>query len=192
MKGRRFEVDLRLIAAAVAALIAGLAVAAATSPPPTVEIVTAASAVAPGVPLADLELETRETGDPGGALLASDLDAVADHVLIAPLEAGDPLLASLLAPPSDRHGTVIGLTLRSEQAVHGALRAGDTVAVYVTRDELPPRRLASSTLVLAATQGTAGLGSTDVSLLLAVDDRLARDLIRAQHEAQLYLVRVGR
>jgi hypothetical protein len=190
MRRPRLDVDLRLLTASVAALVAGLLVLAVTRAPATVEIVTAAAPLPPGVAVGSLPTSVARVIEPGGALLAADLEQAADLTLAAPLEPGDPVLASLLIPSGADRQHVIGLTLRSEQAVHGRLVAGDTVAVYGTRDDMPPRRIAASVLVLDAEAGVMSTG--DVAVLLAVDERLALDLIRTLHEQYVYLVRVGR
>lgn len=190
MRRPRLDVDIRLLTASVAALVAGLLVLAVTRAPATVEIVTAAAPLPPGVAIGSLPTAVARVVEPGGALLAADLEHMADLTLAAALDPGDPILASLLVPPAADRRSVIGLTLRPEQAVHGRLVAGDTVAVYGTRDDLPPRRIASSVLVLDAGAGVMSTG--DVAVLLAVDDRLALDLIRTLHEQRVYLVRVGR
>jgi len=192
MKRRRFEIDTRLLVAAVAALIAGLGFASVTRPPATVDVVTASGPVPPGVAVGSLSLTTTPMVGPTNVLLATDLESMGDHVLATGLADGDPLLVSLLRPPPGARHNTLGLTLKSEQAVHGHLEAGDTVAVYALRDELPPLRLASSVTVLAAGSNNGGLGSSDVAVLLAVDNRQALDLIRSTHEGSLYLVRLGR
>jgi hypothetical protein len=190
MRRPQLDVDVRLLTASVAALVAGLLVLSVTRAPATVEIVTAEAPLPPGVAIGTLPTGVARVVAPGGALLAADLEHMADLMLAAPLGPGDPILTSLLVPSAGDRKHVIGLTLRSEQAVHGHLVAGDTVAVYGTRDDLPPRRIATSVLVLAADPGTMGTG--DVAVLLAVDDRLALDLIRTVHEQRIYLVRIGR
>jgi hypothetical protein len=188
----RVRVDVRLVAAAAAALVAGGIVLALTRPPATVDIVTAAAALPPGVPLSELPLETTQVRDRSGALLAGELDLLSGWVLAAALGEGDPVLESLVVPPpAGRHDT-IGLSLRSDRAVHGDLVPGDTVAVYATRDELAPLRLAPAVLVLAAGAAGGGLTSSDVAVLLAVDDRLASQIIRAAAASSIHLVRVGR
>jgi hypothetical protein len=189
--GRRLEVDARMLAASLAALVAGLAVLGMSRGPAEVEVVIAAAPLPAGVALGGLPLEVTRVRDPSGALLASEVDAVADRTLAAPLGAGDLILESLLVGPTSDRRHAIGLTLRPEQAVHGDLVAGDTVAVYAVRDELPPMRLAAAVPVLSASSG-GSFGSGDVAVLLSVDDRLAADLVRAVHRSSLYLVRVGR
>lgn len=192
MRARRFEIDLRLALAAALALVAGLATAALTAPPETTDIVVADGALPPGVALGSLPTRVVPTVDPGPVLLAADLEGAADLVLTAPLADGDPILQSLLVDPPSARLDTIGLTLRSERAVHGDLVAGDRVAVYALGDDTAPRRLAPSVLVLDADQGAGGFGTSDVAVLLAVSDRQARDLIRGVDEGSLYLVKVTR
>lgn len=191
MIGRRFEVDVRMLAASLAALVAGLAVLGMSRGPAEVEVVIAAAPLPSGVALGSLPLEVARVRDRSGALLASEVDVVADRTLAAPLAAGDLILESLLVGPTGDRRHAIGLTLSPEQAVHGDLVAGDTVAVYAVRDELPPMRLAAAVPVLSASS-SGSFGSGDVAVLLSVDDRLAADLVRAVHRSSLYLVRVGR
>jgi hypothetical protein len=192
VRGRRFELDLRIALAAIAALVAGLGTAALTAPPSTIDVVVADGPLPPGVAIGSLPTRAVPFVQPGPVLLAADLDAASGLVLTTPLANGDPVLLSLLAPPPSARLDTIGLTLRSDRAVHGDLVAGDRVAVYALRDDASPRRLAPSVLVLDAAPGAGGLGSSDVALLLAVSDRQARDLIRGVDEGSLYLVKVDR
>ena len=188
---RRVHLDLRLVIAGVLALGAGLAVHALTRPDPTIDAVVAAGPLAPGVRLADLPLTTRTMTAGPGLLASADLPSVADHALIAALDAGDPLLGALLAPPADSGRDIIGLTLDPAHAVQGAVVAGDRVDIYATSDD-GTHRLATGVLVLDALAGAGGLGGNDVALLLAVDDDLALALVAAARGGQLDLVRLGR
>lgn len=188
----RLDVDLRLLGASLASLAAGLIVLFLTRGPATVETVVAARPLPPGVALGSLPLETVRVSDPGGAILSTDIATVAGMVLTAPLDTGDPILWSLLSEPEASRRNVIGLTLRPEQAVHGTLVAGDRVAVYAMRDDLPPHRLAPSVLVLSADAAGAGFGAGDVAVLLEVDERLTRQLVRSIHDLGVYLVKVNR
>jgi hypothetical protein len=191
-KGRRFELDLRQALAAGAALIAGLATAALTAPPATIDVIVADGPLPPGVAIAALPTRAVATVDPGPVLHAADLDAASTMVLSAPLAEGDPILLSLLVESPAARLDTIGLSLKSDRAVHGDLVAGDRVAVYALSEDASPRRLAPSVLVLDADAAAGGLGSSDVAVLLAVSDRQARDLIRGVDEGSLYLVKVDR
>lgn len=188
---RRLQVDLRLVFAGVLALAAGLGVHALTRPAPTVEAVVAAGPLPPGVPIADLPVATRSLPPDDGLLTRDDLAVMAGHSLATALDAGDPILRSLLVTPSGAGFDVMALTLDPAHAVQGALAPGDLVDIYATGIE-GTIRLATEVLVLDAVLGAGGLGGSDVSLLVAVDDDLAHTLVAAARAGELDLVRRGR
>ena len=185
---KRIQVDLRLAVAAILAVAAGAVVHAVTRPAPQVEVLVAEAPLPPGTRLGDLALAVRLMTPSPGLVLADQAASFADHSLAASLSPGDPILASLLiAPPADRPD-VAALTLDAAHAVQGDLVAGDRIDVYVSRMGVT-ELLAPDVLVLAATTGSGGLGGSDVSLLVAVDQELAMALVEAVHTAEIDLVR---
>jgi hypothetical protein len=143
------------------------------------------------VRLGDLDLSIAAAPPLPGFVAAADLEALADHTLAARLDAGSPLLASLLVPPPQAHRDVAALTLDPAHAVQGDLVAGDLVDIYITTSGAT-ELLAADVLVLAASTGRGGLEGGDTSLLLAVDTELAARLVAAVHNAEVDLVRRGR
>jgi len=186
----RIRLDLRLVVAAALALFAGLGVMSITRPPARVSVLFAAEALPVGTPLGDLSLETRSVEPMDGLVLADQVEGIADWSLRVPLDPGAPLTAAVLEPPPGLLPDLVAVTLEPEHAVQGSLEAGDLVDIYVT-DEDGTRVLARSITVIAATLGAGGLGGSDVSLLLAVDDALAPQLIAALQTASIDLVLVA-
>ena len=188
---RRFDLDVRLVVAAVLALAAGAVVHAVTRPAPQIEVLTAETALPPGVRLADLPIISRRVTPMPGLVPADRAGELAEYSLIEGLAAGDPLLASLLVAPPTSRPDVLALSLDPAHAVQGDLVAGDRIDIYISQaggTEL----LASDVVVIAASTGAGGLGGGDTALLLAVDAALARDLVAAVHTAELDLVRRSR
>jgi hypothetical protein len=188
---RRVHIDVRLAGAAVLALVAGAGVHTLTQPVAAVDVLVAAAPLPPGVRLGDLELTSVAAPPLPGLVTAAELETIADHTLVARLDAGSPLLTSLLVPPPQLRRDVAALTLAPAHAVQGDLVAGDLVDIYVTSPE-GTELLAADVLVLAAATGSGGLEGGDTSLLLAVDAGLASRLVAAVHNAEIDLVRRGR
>lgn len=187
---RRLTLDSRMLAAAALAAIAALVVLAVTRPEPTTDVLVAAAPGAAGTPLAALDLGTRPVSDSGGLVSSVDREAMADHVLLVDIEAGTPVVASILADPATGAGVdVIGLELASEAAVHGMLEPGDSVDIYV--DTVPDAPVASDVPVVGVFTDGGSLGLGDVGVLLAVDDTLAL-VVAATDGSAIHLVRKGR
>ena len=188
---KRFQIDMRLIGAAVLALATGLGVHALTRPPAMVPVLVAAEDLAPGIPLSQLATEIRQLPAYPGLLTAATAESVGDHVLATRLTAGDPLLVSLLIPPRGTRSDIAAITLALEHAVQGDLVAGDLVDIYVSTAEATTL-LAEDVLIVSAVSTGDGFGSGEVSLLLAVDPRLASLLVEATNVGELDLVRKAR
>lgn len=185
----RIRLDLRLVAAAGFALIAGLAVLSLTRPPERVSVLVAAETLPTGVPLESLSF-TEATVEPiAGLILSERSPDLAGWSLAVPLQEGAPLTESVLSPPPGSIPDLIAVTLELGHAVQGQLAAGDLVDIYVT-DEVGTRLLAGAVMVISAEVGTGGLGGGDVALLLAVDKALALQVVAATHTAEIDLVRV--
>jgi hypothetical protein len=135
--------------------------------------------------------------DATGLVAGEDTATLVGWTLAAPLAAGEPLLPSLLRAPAQRsRPDVLALSLERDRAVLGEVQAGDRIDIYVTTDALEgpaETRLAAAGLyVVAAGPAPSGLGGEDrVDLLLAVDDTLALDLVRARNQGALDIVKVG-
>ncbi len=188
---KRFDLDVRLVVAAVLALVAGAVVHALTRPAPQIEVLFAEAALAPGVRLADLPIVTRHVSPMPGLVPAERATELAEHSLSQGLAAGDPLLTSLLVAPPTSRPDVLALSLDPAHAVQGDLVAGDRIDIYVSRAGAT-ELLASDVVVIAAATGAGGLGGSDTELLLAVDAALAHDLVEAVRTAELDVVRRSR
>jgi Flp pilus assembly protein CpaB len=186
----RIRIDLRLAAASVLALAAGIGVLAITRPPQTVEALVAAADLPPGMPLAGLDLETRDLAPLPGLVPSRRLDRLSEHSLLIPLGKGEPLFESMLGAEGDRpHG--VALTLSPGNSVQGQVVPGDAVDIYATSGG-ETSLLASRIVVLWVESGRGGLSGFDVALVLAVDEDLAPALIQAAHTGSIDLARVPR
>lgn len=184
---RRVQVDARLLVASLLALLAGGLVHSLTRPQPTVAVLVAAAPLAAGSRVADLDLTTRQVAAVAGFVPAAERDAFADHTLVAPLAAGDPLLTSLLTDRPGSRPDVVALTLDPAHAVQGDLTAGDRVDVYVSADG--GTRLLAGDVAVVSVAVDDRLGGGDVALLLAVDQDTALTLVAAMRSSDLDLVR---
>ncbi len=188
---RKLRIDLRMAGAAALALITGIGVHLATRPEPTVQVLVATSPLPPGVRLSELDVALRPMPLFPGMVTAGQVADLTAHTLVAALDAGDPVLHSLLVPPQGDHPDVAALTLDPAHAVQGDLVPGDRVDIYSSGNGTTTL-LADEVLVIAATRGSGGLEGGDVSLLLAVDRQLALRLLEGAHTTQLDLVRRAR
>ncbi len=188
---KRLQVDLRLVVAAVLALVAGVGVHTVTRPQPSIPVLVAAADLPPGVPLADLATEVRPMAPYPGLVSAAAASDLANHTLAVPLVAGDLLMASVLIAPPGSQPDVAALTLDRAHAVQGDLQAGDLVDIYVT-DQAGSSLLAADVLIISATAAAGTFDDGTVALLIAVDRSLAQRLLAATHAAELDLVRRAR
>jgi hypothetical protein len=187
---RRLRVDLRLVVAAVLALVAGLGVLALTRPPERVAVLLAADQLPSGTRVVDAALREAQVEPLDGLLLASDLEAFSDWTFDVAVPADSPLTMAMLSPPRGITPDVVALTLERGHAVQGLLAPGDLVDIYVTNDG-GTGLLASRVQVVYAEIGSSGLGASDVSLLLAIDDKsMTARLVTAIHSASMDLVLV--
>ena len=188
---RRIRIDARFAVTGVLALIAAIIVMTLTRPSERVSVLVAGAPLPPGVALSDLPVDERLTEPIAGLITAEEMPGLADRVLLVPVEAGSPLLMSMLAPPGGPTSDVVAVTLEPGNAVQGDLRPGDRVDVYVS-DDLGTRRIAESMTVADVAVGGGGLGGNEVAVLLAVDTALAEQIITAMHTGSIDLVRRGR
>jgi Flp pilus assembly protein CpaB len=180
----------------------GLAAAAAllvlwlTRPAPTVPVLVAGSDLPAATPISALDLSVRHTADATGMVVGDSPGDLSDWVLAAPLAAGEPLLPSLLRPPEVQTApNLLALEIDEAHAVLGRLDPGDRVDIYASTSPLgaptETRLIAHSVYVVDATVSDSSVGSSQVQLLLAVDDELAATLTAAMNGDDLDLVRVG-
>jgi Flp pilus assembly protein CpaB len=180
----------------------GLAAAAAllvlwlTRPAPTVPVLVAGSDLPAATPISELDLSVRHTADATGMVVGDSPGDLSDWVLAAPLAAGEPLLPSLLRPPEVQTApNLLALEIDEAHAVLGRLDPGDRVDIYASTSPLgaptETRLIAHSVYVVDATVSDSSVGSSQVQLLLAVDDGLAATLTAAMNGGDLDLVRVG-
>lgn len=189
---KRIQIDLRLAIAAMLAVAAGMLVHAVTRPGPQIEVLVAAASLPPDTRIGDLAITTRRMTPSPGLVSADEAASLADHSLAAALSPGEPILASLLISPSTSSPAVAALTLDPAHAVQGDLVAGDRIDIYVSRAGDATELLASDVLVLSSTTEVGGIGSGEVSLLIAVDGDLGRAVIEAVHTAEIDLIRRSR
>jgi Flp pilus assembly protein CpaB len=180
----------------------GLAAAAAllvlwlTRPAPTVPVLVAGSDLPAATPISALDLSVRHTADATGMVVGDSPGDLSDWVLAAPLAAGEPLLPSLLRPPEVQTApNLLALEIDEAHVVLGRLDPGDRVDIYASTSPLgaptETRLIAHSVYVVDATVSDSSVGSSQVQLLLAVDDELAATLTAAMNGDDLDLVRVG-
>jgi len=147
-------------------------------------------------PISELDLSVRHTADATGMVVGDSPGDLSDWVLAAPLAAGEPLLPSLLRPPEVQTApNLLALEIDEAHAVLGRLDPGDRVDIYASTSPLgaptETQLIAHSVYVVDATVSDSSVGSSQVQLLLAVDDELAATLTAAMNGGDLDLVRVG-
>ena len=180
----------------------GLAAAAAllvlwlTRPAPTVPVLVAGSDLPAATPISELDLSVRHTADATGMVVGDSPGDLSAWVLAAPLAAGEPLLPSLLRPPEVQTApNLLALEIDEAHAVLGRLNPGDRVDIYASTSApgapTETRLIAHSVYIVDAAVSDSSVGSSQVQLLLAVDDELAATLTAAMNAGDLDLVRVG-
>lgn len=197
MRGRP-GLDRRTLLGGALAVGAAVLVIVITRPAPTTGVLVAAADLAAGVPLGTQAVEVRRTGTPDGLVVAEDPTSFAQWALSAPLDAGEPIPASLLVPEARLlHPDVVAMALDEDHAVLGILRTGDLVDVYLTspgeEGEPVTEPVARRVFVVDVGEGSEGLGASQAArLLLAADGDLAATLVHAMRSGDVDLVRVGR
>ncbi len=196
---RRLEfpsVDRRTLVGVALAAFAAVAVLTATRPAPTVPVLVATSDLAAGVPLAELDVGVREVADPTGLVVGDDIGQLSQWVLARPVDAGEPIVPSLLRPPETvSASSTMALSLEATHAVLGRLSPGDLVDVYVTTggpgEGKTTTRVATDVYLVDAVLRPSSVGEDHVDLVVAVDDPLAATLTSAAAAGTIDLVRVG-
>lgn len=187
----RVRFDLRLVGAAVLALIAGLGVLALTRPPQRVAVLVAAEDLPAGAIVGEAALGEADVEPLDGLLLVDDVGDIAEWTLSLSIPAGAPITHAMISPPTGSTPDLVGLTLDRAHAVQGRIVPGDLVDIYITDDE-GAHLLATGIQVVLAEVGSGGLGGNAVSLLLAVRDRsLVAELVTAIHSSAIDLVLVS-
>jgi len=186
----RFQMDVRLLSAGVLAAVAALVVLMATAPPVRVAIVVAGSDLPGGVPMDELDLEFRDVENAVGLITFEELDELGQHLLGSPIAARSPIPRSLLVTPQSERGVdLLGLYLESAAAVHGRLRAGDVVDVYLVSEET--HLIAEAIPIVAAEIEDTSLCSGRVRLLVAVADDVGPRVLAATEAGEIHLIRKG-
>ena len=168
-----------------------------TRPAPTTAVLVAGSDLPAGTQLGSLDIGARQVADAEGLVAGDTLGELSDWSLKIPIDAGEPLLPSMLQPPQVAvASSLLAIELDAAHAVLGQLFAGDQVDVYYTATPAPGEiptttRIAEAVFVVDATLTESSMGAGRVDLLLAVDDGLATTLTAATHSGDLDLVRVG-
>ena len=159
----------------------------------TVPAGTDASAVAGSVSTEEVPARLAAPGS------LSDLTAVAGFVTTADLLPGEQLLADRFADPASllAAGTVaapagtqeVSLTLQPQQAVDGALKAGDRVGVLLLgKDDSVPAQNIDGVLVTRSTGSAASTEpSAQVTITLALDGPQSAAVVAGMQEATVWL-----
>jgi pilus assembly protein CpaB len=131
----------------------------------------------------------------------SDLSAVAGFVTTADLLPGEQVLEDRFADPAALlpAGTVaapagtqeVSLTLQPQQAVNGALKAGDRVGVLMIGKDTPVTPASQSIDGVLVTRSTGGAESTDpsaqVTVTLALDGPQSAAVIAGMQQGTIWL-----
>ncbi len=166
--------------------------------PPTSRWVVAVRTVAPGEAIAPDALDTVAADLPAAVAhrAFSDPAALDGAVALAPLQAGDLVLASHVRPGGDAAaGTAdVSFALSPDRALAGDLQAGERVDLVATDDGAarPARFAASDALVVAVAEASDGLLDTGGGLVLTVrltDRSSALRVVAAVDQGHLTLVR---
>jgi Flp pilus assembly protein CpaB len=190
-------IDRKRVLGIILALVAALLVLAVTRPEPQVPVLIASGDLVAGQALTADDVTVRYMASSEGLVEGTGLGDLSDWSLRVPLQAGEPLLPSLLLPPEMLVApNVIALSLDQSHAVLGRLVAGDRVDVYRTTDggfdAAPVTELvAAGVYVVESRTDTDGLNSGRVDLLLAVDEDLALLIAGSARHGEVDLVRVA-
>ena len=190
------EIDRRLVVGGLLAVVSAALVLMLTQQPESFPILVAEESLPAGTALNSLAVGVRHVENPDGLVQGTSLGELEEWVLAVPLEAGEPLLGSVLLPPvAVDVPNVIALSLDRAHAVLGQLSAGDLVDVYVTTAGIGAPTgtalVAADVYVVSASVPEATSAQGPVEVLLAVDDMLAQQLAAAGRSGGVDLVRVG-
>lgn len=188
--------DTRTLIGVGLAAVAALLVLWMTRPVPTTPVLVAGADLPAGTALSQLDVAVRHVTETNGLVVGDETGELSDWVLVAPLAAGEPLLASLLRPPEMQAAPdLLALEVDRSHAVLGRIDPGDRVDIYVSTsrpgDPAETRLVASGVYVVDVEIDESSVGGDQIQLLLAVDDGLAATLAEAKNGGELDLVRVG-
>jgi len=189
-------VDRRTLLGVALAALAATLVLVLTRPTATVPVLVAGSDLPAGTPLGELDVTVRRVADPTGLVEGTGIGELSQWQLRTPLQAGEPLLSSLLEPPAmAAASSTMALSLDATHAVLGRISPGDRIDLYLTNAE--PGATPTSTLlaqdvfVIDVQHRSTPGGGERVDLLLAVDDELAGVVSAAAHSDSLDVVRTA-
>lgn len=190
-------IDRKRVLGIILAAIAALLVLALTRSEAQVPVLVASGDLVAGQALTAQDVTVRYLTSSEGLVEGTGLGDLSEWSLRVPLQAGEPLLPSLLLPPEMLAApNVIALSLDHSHAVLGRLVAGDRVDVYRTIDggfDVAPltELVASGVYVVESRVGVDGLNDDQVDLLLAVDEDLALLIAGSARHGEIDLVRVA-
>lgn len=190
-------IDRKRLVGIILAVAAALLVLVLTRPQAQVPVLVASGDLVAGQALTANDVAVRYMASSEGLIEGDALGDLSDWSLRVPLEAGEPLLPSLMLPPEMLASpNVIALSLDQSHAVLGKLVAGDRVDIYRTTDggfDTAPATeiVATGVYVVESRVDTDGLGSDQVDLLLAVDGDLALLIAGSARHGEIDLVRVA-
>src|SRR5215207_10828998 len=200
--GRPRWLDPRLVAGLLLVLgsvVLGTRIVAAADD--TVPVLAAATDLAPGQPLTEAMVETRQVVLDGNADLYHTGDVGAGYVVVSPVREGELLARSAVAASADAPAVrYVTVAVPTTEAPAG-LAAGDAVDVWRTQAEQSDEPAASPVLadvtVTAVDTGGSGLtgpgGQVRVTLAVAgpseLDESVAA-LVGAARDGRVYLAQV--
>ncbi|MFQ5516737.1 MAG: Flp pilus assembly protein CpaB [Acidimicrobiia bacterium] len=179
-----------MVAAGVVAVAANLVVLRAGDP--QTAILVARSDLRPGDVLSteSFDLTSVPTAGVTAARFIEDAGWVVGREVRRPLSQGDPILESDLRPPGLGGSRAMSLSIDPQDAVAGALVAGDIVDV-IAADGGTARYVASGLDVVAVTGDAGRFGGSAWAVTVAVDDRQALQLAAALAAGRVHLVRAN-
>ncbi len=190
--------DKRTLTAVGLAGVAAFVVLGLTRPEASVGVLVAAQDIPAGAVLDAGSVTSRQMGTADGLIAGTDVGELEGWALATGVEAGEPLLASLLVDPlAALRPPSLSISIPETHAALGSVIAGDSVDIYVTwpSTSSEPRHtelLAAGVLVLEARPAEDAIaGRRELELLLAVDDNLAPLIAGGHRIGDLDLVRVS-
>ena len=191
------RIDRRTLLGVALAATAALLVLLLTKPAPTVPILVARSDLPARTMLGDLDVTVRNVTSASGLVQGDSIGEFESWTLVAPLAAGEPLLASLLTPPELlERSDLLALQVPEAHAVLGRLAPGDLVDVYVTTsgalgEPSKTELVAAGVFVVDSRAAPGAISEPRVEVLLAVDGDLAPILAAAARTGDVDLVKRG-
>ncbi len=192
------RIDRRTLIAAGLAALAALIVLTLTRPADRVSVLVASRALPAGAALDAGAVEVRQMSSGDGLVGGTALGELEGWTLLAPVAAGEPLLASQLVDPATAAApSSMSISVEAAHAALGSITAGDRVDIYVTWSAAGGERgrtelLAAGVEVLES-RPTDDVGGGDrTEILFAVDSDLAPLIAAGYRMGELDLVRTSR